>query len=246
MSANLVKNYSVYFHDADHNGYISIVSLCNYLQTTADLHSRSLGTSAKYLIEKNFTWVLARMRVLIKDYPKLYDDFSIKTWRSVVNGPYGARENIIRDAKGGELGRATYSITLIDLNKRKPVDIPEYISRQFTPEQGRAFEDEPENLPKADDYVSEKRFSVRAGDIDINGHVNCISYLDWMLESIPEDILLNDKVTEVEMAYKAEAFYGDTIVSKSAPDPQKEKAFLHQLTREKDGAVTTQGRTHFA
>ena len=48
-------------------------------------------------------------------------------------------------------------------------------------------------------------------DIDINGHVNSIKYIEHILDLFPIDLFRNKHIHRFEMAYSAESYYGDTL-----------------------------------
>jgi len=238
------KTFQILFHDADRNGLASMNSICCYLQATADSHSRSLGTSLRDFHANNQTWVYSRFHVKMDTFPGYYDIIHIETWRSEIRGALAFREYQVRDADKKIIGAATASIALINIEKRKPVKIPDNLRDQFTPHRGRAINDEFEKFPIMEEVQTEKNFAVRMSDIDANNHVNNVSYIDWITESVPRDILLEYSPHEIEIDYRAEAFYGNTITSASSmTQDNEEKKFLHSLSLKESGLTTTLART---
>lgn len=61
-------------------------------------------------------------------------------------------------------------------------------------------------LSKCSKVDSEKRFSVRYSDIDLNLHVGNVTYLEWILETIPFDIMTNYKIDSVKIKYQKRAY----------------------------------------
>jgi medium-chain acyl-[acyl-carrier-protein] hydrolase len=84
-------------------------------------------------------------------------------------------------------------------------------------------------------------------DIDINNHVNHAVYIQWALETVPEDILRAARPTDIEVAYKGEAFYGDEVVSKSQRfDIETGPTFFHGIFQKTSGVELTRLRTVWA
>jgi medium-chain acyl-[acyl-carrier-protein] hydrolase len=84
-------------------------------------------------------------------------------------------------------------------------------------------------------------------DIDINNHVNHAVYIQWALETVPEDILRAARPTDIEVAYKGEAFYGDEVVSKSQRfDNETGPTFFHGIFQKTSGVELTRLRTVWA
>ncbi len=235
MNHTIEKNFEILLHDTDHTRAARLTALCNYLQATADFHSRSLGTSMVHLEEKNLTWVYARFRIEIQHYPECYDTVTVKTWRSRMEGPLGFREFEIKNLAGSTVGTATSTVALIDRGTRKPVAIPEEFSSQFSDLPGRALGGDFGQLPDvAEETSSKKIFPVLMRDIDLNGHVNNVSYISWVLESSPEEILKNFRCHTLEIQYRAEAFYGKPMKAKTAmreAPPSKEIILNHVLSQ---------------
>jgi medium-chain acyl-[acyl-carrier-protein] hydrolase len=65
-------------------------------------------------------------------------------------------------------------------------------------------------------------------------------YLDWAIEAIPPDILINCLPAEIHIAYRAEAVYGGKILSRSAAIGSPDSGvFLHQLISAGEGREVT-------
>ena len=240
---SLIERHEIRFHEVDRIGRASIHTISNCMQDTANNHSRALGTSVEDFSDRNMTWVFARMRIQMTRYPVYPGVFHIDTWRSVVYNFWAFREYLILDDNMELIGRASGKLSLIDIEKRRPVKIPSFLREQFIPEKGRAIEDPLERLDENDTYTHEKRFMVRASDLDINDHVNNVSYIDWITESVPGEILMNYSLSDIDIDYRNEARYGDVIMSRCEPHNEDEASFVHALVREKDGRIITLAHT---
>ena len=62
-----------------------------------------------------------------------------------------------------------------------------------------------------DKYKYEDTFKVRYSDIDSNQHVNNTKYVDWAIETLPEDIVDNYSLDEIRVTFEKECRYGETI-----------------------------------
>jgi len=242
---NFKKKIELLFHDADWTGHVSAKALSNYLQSTATLHSRSLGTSIDHFSVSNLTWVYSRFHLFIDEYPVYTSTIFIETWRSQTKGPFAYREFKIYNDENKIIAGATASLALIDKTTRKPVDIPEVLLNQFSPESGRALEDDFSPLFHLNNPENETEIPVRFSDLDLNSHVNNVSYLDWITEGLPEFILLNHRLKEIEIEYRAEAFRGDTIISQSSASKEKNGFFHHRLIRKNDMKEISFARTRW-
>ena len=53
--------------------------------------------------------------------------------------------------------------------------------------------------------------TAKYSDIDINGHVNSIRYIEHILDLFPLEKYRTQRIRRFEMAYVAESYYGDTL-----------------------------------
>ena len=238
------SSFEIYFHDADRTGHATLPAVCRYLQAAAMKHGRSTGTSIDHIASLNLTWVYSRFHVQMQSFPRYGEPIIVDTWRSRVEGPFAFREFSLMDGTEKLLGNATASSALIDKATRKLAAIPDVIRERFSLGREHAVSFPFGNMPVMRDAEYRRMFPVRMSDIDVNGHVNHISYLDWIIEGVPEEVLLSLRPYEVVVEYRAEAFYGQAVVSESARlEGGRESAFIHRLLVESDGRETTRART---
>lgn len=218
-------------------GRASLQAICNYLQEAAGNHATELGVAIDQLVEKNLTWVVARLRVEMEDYPAWRDEIVVETWPSGADRLYATREFLVRSASGREIARATSAWLLIDLERRRPVRMPEFITSIELPRRERAVADMPDRLPdSAGDHTGEPsthEIAVRYSDLDMNGHVNNVTFAEWSLESVPVALRETHVVRALDLHFRAEARYGDTAVVRTQPlnaNSGGSYSFLHVIT----------------
>ncbi|MBW2092862.1 MAG: hypothetical protein JRI34_12175, partial [Deltaproteobacteria bacterium] len=100
-----------------------------------------------------------------------------------------------------------------------------------------------DKLPKLERRDYELRFRVRHRDLDLNQHVNNVSYIEWVIESAL--IALNDAkvLKELEINFQAEARFGDHVISRCQSQTHDRTNFLHSLVREEDGQEVARAKT---
>lgn len=229
------ETFKIRAYEVGPTGKVTIQSIFNYMQEAAGNHAAELGVSVDKLFKQNLTWVLSRVHLRINKYPFWKQAITIETWPSDKDAFYAIRDFRILDENANEIGQATTSWMMLDIIKRKPIIMPEYIEDLKNTEHGRALFDSFEKLPKMERIDSEKPFNVRLSDLDLNQHVNSVNYIEWALESVPADIQKNYILTDVEVTYRAESNYGDRVQAqcqvKNANDKTK---IIHRLQRETD------------
>lgn len=58
-------------------------------------------------------------------------------------------------------------------------------------------------------------FKVRMHDLDLNGHVNNAIFVEWGVETVPEEILSRFSPASIDVIFNKESLYGDSIVSQT-------------------------------
>ncbi len=237
------RQYRVRYYEADFRGSLRPVTMLDYLQDAASGDSVRTGSSVMDLRERNMTWVLSRYHVKFLGYPGLGETLNVRTWRSGIDGLFALREFEVTGETGNLLALATSSWAIIKMDTKRPVRI-ENIFPDLSIIEQRALDDNFKTLPKPDNCDIEKSFPVRIADLDVNRHVNNTVYAGWALETVPDDILLNHRLAEIEISYRAEAFYGNTVTVRTGVlDNGITGTFLHQLNNVEDGRELTRLKT---
>lgn len=214
MSASAVwkESFRVRSYETDPTGRASIATICNYLQEAAGNHAFSLGVSVEHFHDRPHTWMLARLRVLIDRYPRWRDDVTIETWPCGVERLFAMRDYLILDGVGGPLGRATSAWMLIDLERRRPVRMPETVTSLELPDRRRALGSSAAALSEPTAETKSETVRVEYNDLDVNGHVNNVRYVEWALEAIPASHREASDLTDIEVHFRTEAVYGDAVM----------------------------------
>ena len=199
------------FH-VDFTGRLTLGVLGNHLLNCAGFHATDRGFGIATLNEDNYTWVLSRLAIELEEMPYQYEDFSIQTWVENVYRLFTDRNFALLDKDGKKIGYARSVWAMINLNTRKPADL-------LTLHGGSIVDyvcDEPCPIEKP------SRIKVSAGepvasltakysDIDINGHVNSVRYIEHILDLFPIEMYRSKRIRRFEMAYVAESYYGDEL-----------------------------------
>jgi acyl-ACP thioesterase len=239
------KDYPIHSYETDVRGLVKPSALLNYLQDSAGEHAGRLGLSVIDLFKKNMTWVLSRYHLRIHRYAAMGRRLEVTTWPSGKSGYYATRDFEVADADGPVLS-ATSSWMVISLDKKAPVKLDAVIDIPYAVER-RALDDPFASLPVPGARESEVRFRVESGHLDWNRHVNNAVYVQWALEGVPRDVLLQSRPVEIEVSYRAEAFYGEEVLSvaQGVPAGTGGPVFLHQIIKASTGEELTRLRTQW-
>lgn len=239
----LEKGYHIRSYEVDAAGRLSTPSIFNLLQDAASEHALKLGVSVHQLLEKKITWVLSRMILRMESFPGWRDCIRVRTWPSGIQTVFALRDFEILNQKEQAIGRATSAWIIIDADKRRPVR-PTAFAEQINSIEGlHALEHPLNKLPRVESAQHQSGFFVRYHDLDINQHVNNVSYVEWLLESTPEFGREDFSLRELELNFLGEAFQGDRIVTKCREEDRSQTTFSHTIVREDDGVELVRGRT---
>jgi medium-chain acyl-[acyl-carrier-protein] hydrolase len=239
------KEYVVHTYETDARGLARPLALLNFLQDAAGDHAGRLGLSVIDLLKRNQTWVLSRYHVLIQRYPSLGERVELVTWPSAKHGYFAVRDFEVSTAAGPVL-TATSSWMVIDLDRKQPVKVDEVVGPAYAIGK-RALDDPFASLPVLSAAAAELRFRVEAGHLDWNRHVNNAVYVQWALEAVPPEILMSRRPLDLEVSYRAEALYGDEVVSavERLPEDGAGPGFLHQIRHAGSGTELARLRTRW-
>lgn len=234
-----VENFKVRSYEIDSRGQASIQSVCRYLGEIAGNHAHRLGASVTVLRSKRLTWVLSRLHVQMKKYPNWGESIRIETWPSGRENLFGLRDFNIFSGKGEHIGAATTSWMVIDLTRKKPIPLPDFIAQIPIPKRPRAIDDPFEKLAGLENITTSKAFNVRLSDLDTNQHVNFVNYIEWAIETVPAATWKDFRLEGLQVSYRAESRFNDRIISEAQEIDQKnQRTYLHHLRKEKNNTET--------
>ncbi|KAL4328968.1 hypothetical protein AHAS_Ahas13G0253100 [Arachis hypogaea] len=216
-TSSIRQNFTIRAYEVDANGIASIETLMNYFQHSITYHCKTLGVhddvagSTKEMIKRNLVWVYSEMQVSTYRYPKWDDAVEVETWLSTA-GMNAVRFNwIVRDFKTNQmLNRASSISVLMNKLTRRLSKIPEEVRREFESYLVNSriiIKDGDKKIPKLDDTTADyicTGLRPRWSDLDINFHVNNAKYVSWILESIPQSILMNYELSAMSLKFKRE------------------------------------------
>ena len=206
------------FH-VDFTSRLSLGVLGNHLLNCAGFHASDRGFGMSDLNEHHYTWVVSRLSIEMFDMPRAYEHFFVETWIERVYRLFTDRNFLISDKDGKTLGYARSVWAMIDLETRRPADllslhggtISDWVCDKTCPIE------KPSRLKAACSTLMGTH-KVAYSDIDINGHVNSIKYIEHILDRYPLDMFREGRgVRRFEIAYIAETHYGDTLSFFSSP-----------------------------
>ena len=197
--------------------------LGNHMLNAADFHSSARGFGMKYLLTINRSWVLSRLAIEMDEMPMQYTKFNVETWVESAMRYFTSRNfRVVAphiQEETGEVIEKVYGYgrsiwAMIDTESRQPTDIFSIdngaINNWIVKDKecpidkgGRVkMSDGAEFVHTIDTYYS---------DVDINGHINSVKYIEHVLDLWPLDWYRTHRIRRFEIAYVAEAHAGDKL-----------------------------------
>ncbi|KFK29701.1 hypothetical protein AALP_AA7G167700 [Arabis alpina] len=273
----IVRSYEVGI-----NKTATIETIANLLQEVGCNHAQVVGFSTDgfattlTMRKLHLIWVTARMHIEIYKYPAWSDVIEIETWCQS-EGRIGTRRDwILRDCATGQvIGRATSKWVMMNQDTRRLQRVTDEVRDEylvFCPREPRlAFPEENNSslkkIPKLEDaQYSTLGLKPRRADLDMNQHVNNVTYIGWVLESIPQEIIDTHELKVITLDYRRECQQDDIVdslttseipnetVSKhtgtngsamSSKQEHNESQFLHILRLSENGQEINRGRTQW-
>jgi medium-chain acyl-[acyl-carrier-protein] hydrolase len=230
-----VEKFQIRAYEIDTAGRLSIAALCDYMQEIAGNHARALGVGFEALLKQNMIWVLSRLFLLIDTLPRWSENISIETWPAVAEGKFALRDFLFNNAKDQVFGRATTSWMVLDLQQRKAIALPQSVHQIQRPVRERALVDPFVKLPTLERIDWQKKYQVCLSDLDLNFHVNNVSYIRWALDAIPLNIWQAQQLYSMEISFRAESHLDEMVTVQIGQSDEKGDLVLQQhLIRETD------------
>lgn len=207
----LSKEWEINFLQCYPNGYLKYTDLCNILQLTAGVHAEMGGISFSDMQQHHQAWVLSRMRVEIKRLPKWRDIVTVKTWINSLENSRSIRclELYIGDEK--IIGCETFW-AVFNTKTRRPESLAlahEHFEK-YPNDKATEVQFSKIDISISKEPVTEK--IILLSDLDIVNHANSVKYIEWCLDYIEPEILLNQRLESFEMNYLKEVSLNEIIV----------------------------------
>ena len=215
-----------------------ITLLMNRIIEVATNHANAWGVGYARLIEDNQGWVLSRVTIEMTRYPRVDENYSLTTWVEGYNRHFSQRNMEIADQQGNTIGYVRTIWRVINLSTRASVDISKlsYISENVSE---RPCPIEPQSRLRPFEPTRTENHRFRYSDIDFNGHVNTVRYIEHLVNQFPMQHHANNMVKRMELAFVKEAYY-DSIAEIAINDSDP---FDVRLDINADGI--TRVRSHF-
>ena len=220
---------------ADSKGRMRPSNICSSMLNFAYRHAEARGFGST----SSLGWVIARMGVHVERVPLEKERLRVDTW--IRNLYHGFTDRCVRmvDKDGNEVVSMIATFAMIDLETRTSVDLNGNIGVAMN---GCLVPDEQLALRRIPSInrtpVEEVTFKRRPhySDIDVNGHMNSIRYIDHILDAMPIEYIKSHDLTDIVVAYIQEGSATEELaygIKELEPDH-----YIVQVTKENGVAAS--------
>lgn len=241
--STLWLDFKVRAYEVDIFNRASMVTIANYLQEAAGQHADHLDIGVRDLLEHNWTWVLTRLHIQMQQYPTQQEVVKVLTYPVGFDKYFVYRNFVVYNEAGQEIGRAMSTWAVIDVQARKMIGVPQMILQIPLPEEVPFVDRLKGRLTKVTTPTHEENFKVRWFDLDTNNHTNNAYYLQWVIESLPAEILKEKQLASIDIMYRMETLWKNEITARA--ESLENQNFAHQLIRQSDQKELAQAFTEW-
>lgn len=223
------------FH-VDFTGHLFLGVLGNHMLNAAGRHSHNRGWGIDHLNQAHCTWVLSRLCIELNEMPSQYEHVEVETWVESVMKLFTERNFLIRNADDGRIyGYARSVWAMIDTSTRQPSDLlalkdGDILRYVMTAEEKPCPIERHGRVRLSPSAEPVRRIPTFYSDVDINGHINSVKYIEHILDLFPREQFETHRVRRFEIAYKAESYMGDqlTILCEPSADGHQIEIRKHE------------------
>lgn len=201
------------FH-CDFSGHLFMGHLGNHMLNAADFHSTARGFGMRYLMTIQRSWVLSRLAIEMNEQPKQYDKFTVETWVESAMRYFTSRNFRVVNSDGRVYGYGRSIWAMIDTETRQPSDLFAIdngsINNWIETEHDCPIE-KGGRVKMSDNAQLIDTIKTHYNDVDINGHINSVKYIEHVLDLWPMEWYRDHRIKRFEIAYVAEAHAGDSL-----------------------------------
>ncbi|GAU77635.1 acyl-[acyl-carrier-protein] thioesterase [Fusibacter sp. 3D3] len=207
MTPYYEKVYALHNFDFNAHKHVKTVTLLNFLQDISTCHYNAVvGGNAE-----NAVWVIVEWDVHFRAPITKVQTLTVKTKPTYFRKFIAYRAYEIVDESGVVVVTAVSKWAYINYETRKQMVIPKTLYEVFdVPENA----DKPLKLEHMDfkiELIEPMSFRSCFSDIDINQHVNNVSYLRWGIDSLPYEFIAKSSPKRLQVYYKKEIFINDVV-----------------------------------
>ncbi len=237
MEEKYTQGYTVQSHFIDGACRFTLIGMVAKAQDLVSFHFGEHALSIPHMNRRGQTWVVSKQHFEIAEYPLWRDELALQSWLEPIKGPFVYYDFAFSFVQNGKKLSATQKIEnapitnetplepflkanslwlVLDSEKLRPVKPSGFEFDNFGTSEEQTF---PQKFPKInlpEKWQVESEFSPLLPDIDLNGHVNNIVYVSYILSFLPQKVQNGMLVKTLDTHYISSAHISDRLICRSS------------------------------
>jgi len=211
---------TVRFGSIDKSDKMTLDAVFKFFQEAAICHAENLGVGREDMARTKQGWILSRITVLIDKRPNYWETVTVKSWPRGFEKLFAIRDYQIIDSNNNAVVSARSGWLIVDMDKRRPLR-PQAVMDAMPQNEGfNALSPEVcaiTGLAERSDLQKVSERKALYTDVDYNGHVNNVRYIEWIQDTLDPQLLEKAKKIRIDINYLNEILSGETAEIFSAP-----------------------------
>ena len=202
------SNYRIGVEDIGVGNLATTKTIMTIREDIGSLHSASVGYGVKEIPVNKAAWAVLDWKIQVIRRPDYDEEIKAVTWSRKADKLFAYRDFRLYDKNDEIVAIGTSRWIYMDLEKRRPMRImPEFVEK-YQSEDESVFDEEINKISLEDvdleSPLSTFEYRLKRRDMDYNGHMHNISYIDIANEILPEKDYYSRHFDYVRVEYKKE------------------------------------------
>lgn len=209
------EKFKIEIKDIGKSNFAKNKAILEIFENVGTHHSDTVGYGVNDIDKNGCTWILLDWKLKVLKRPKYGQVLTVNTWGKQCQRAYTYRDFQMYDEENNLCAIATSKWTLIDIYTGRILRLTDEIMDKYNIEEKNVFEDEKlDKINISGNCLSTFDYKVLRKDIDLNGHMHNLYYLDLAYEALPEEIFDKRPFENVRIEYKREIKLHDNVKCK--------------------------------
>lgn len=216
------RSYRIGVEDIGYENLATNKTILEIMEDIASVHSASVGFGVKEIQDNNAAWALLDWKVKVIRRPDYDEEIKAVTWSRKADRLLAYRDFKLFDKDENLIAIGSSRWIYMNLEKRRPMKITADIMDRYESEDVSVFDEEIAKIDisalENEQEIASLNYKLRRRDMDYNGHMHNISYIDIANEVLPEELYFNKHFSDIRVEYKKEILKDDDVVVKYFQD----------------------------
>jgi len=228
----------VRFGAIDRSDRLTLSAVFQFFQEAAISHAENLGVGREDMAKTGQVWILSRMSVLVDRRPNYRETITVRTWPRGGEKLFAIRDFDILGKNGSAAISARSAWVILDMEKRRPLR-PQSVMDALPQNEGiNALPPDcagPSGLEERGNLQKAGERTALYTDIDYNGHVNNVRYIQWIEDTLGPQVLESAEKMRLDINYMNEILAGEAVEILYAPIENEKLSFAFEGRKKESG-----------